>query len=520
MGVKHLTEKYVRRNLSNPLWRINNLYDFVDDDAGSMAFNLNWAQKQLNRDLHTRNLVYKARQVGASTYIQLLGLDRCLFNDYYAFGCVAHDVFSAQALFDRKAKHAYDSLPDWLKEQVPLVARNRSEMKFGNGSFMRVAAGLRSGTYQMIHISELAAMEWKDATAADEVLTGTLNAIANQGTVFVESTSRGPHGLFPSLWKTYFPMERDALLELDFLCHFFPAYKEPRYRQSEDGPIPEHIEEYFKELRKTVHEKIPRSHMVWYAAKEKILKDRMKAEYPQTPEEGFEVILKGTYFGKRISEIRHRKQLEELPITSGAPIEVYAHFGNGDVGTLLFGQRDGAWMNWIDFYQEKEQDIAHYVQLLKRYEADKGYNITSISMAVSLSDHDSLEVAATETLQDGGFLVRLVPHAPDRRLKVDHARKCLDHCRFDPKRFEKGVEALQSYRRKQNDQTGLFEEEPERDWAHYAAEAFMVYTEIHRTYGAETPSDDPAIDDLPEHSIRAAVADAQMGENEWDDFYY
>jgi hypothetical protein len=63
--------------LADPLWRLNNLYWIIDKSGNKTLFKLNWAQEQLYRDLWYCNLILKARQLGISTFVCLLFLDRC-----------------------------------------------------------------------------------------------------------------------------------------------------------------------------------------------------------------------------------------------------------------------------------------------------------------------------------------------------------------------------------------------------------------------------------------------------------
>ena len=98
-------------------WRINNLYYIVDKQGRKIKFNLNWAQESLYDNMWYCNVILKARQLGISTFVCLLFLDRCLFNSNQSAGIIAHTLEDAQQLF-RRVKFAYDSLPDQLKSII------------------------------------------------------------------------------------------------------------------------------------------------------------------------------------------------------------------------------------------------------------------------------------------------------------------------------------------------------------------------------------------------------------------
>ena len=97
-------------HLNDPLWRLNNLYWIIDKSGNKSLFNLNWAQKKLYHDMWYCNIILKARQLGISTFVCLLFLDRCLFNSNQHAGIIAHTREDAEVMF-RRVKFAYDCEP-------------------------------------------------------------------------------------------------------------------------------------------------------------------------------------------------------------------------------------------------------------------------------------------------------------------------------------------------------------------------------------------------------------------------
>ena len=128
--------------LADPKWRLNNLYNIVDKQGHKAIFKLNWAQEELYNDMWYCNLILKARQLGISTFVCLLFLDRCLFNSNVSAGIIAHTLEDAQQIF-RRVKFAYDSLPEELRWLVTADNDTSQMLKFSNGSSLRVGTSLR-----------------------------------------------------------------------------------------------------------------------------------------------------------------------------------------------------------------------------------------------------------------------------------------------------------------------------------------------------------------------------------------
>ena len=74
--------------LDDPLWRLHHLYWIENKEGFIQRFKPNAAQLRLHRNMWYRNAVLKARQLGISTYVAMLMLDRCLFTPHFHAGII------------------------------------------------------------------------------------------------------------------------------------------------------------------------------------------------------------------------------------------------------------------------------------------------------------------------------------------------------------------------------------------------------------------------------------------------
>ena len=93
--------------------RLNSLYYITTKEGKKIKFQCNWAQRELYENMWYCNIVLKARQLGISTFICMLFLDRCLFNDNVSAGIICHTREDAELMFKR-VKYAYDNLPSFM----------------------------------------------------------------------------------------------------------------------------------------------------------------------------------------------------------------------------------------------------------------------------------------------------------------------------------------------------------------------------------------------------------------------
>ena len=112
-------------------------------------------------------------------------------------GMIAQTDDIAKALFRDKVKFAYDNLPQALRDVMPLERDSASELLFKhNNSSIRVSTSMRSGTLQYLHVSEFGKICAKYPERAEEVIKGSIPAVAPTGIVFIESTAEGQEGHF------------------------------------------------------------------------------------------------------------------------------------------------------------------------------------------------------------------------------------------------------------------------------------------------------------------------------------
>ena len=86
-----------------------------------MPFRPNGAQLAFLDELHSANIILKARQLGFTTLCCLIYLDACLFTPNTRAGVIAHKLDDAKVIFRDKIKYPYDQLDEGLKAACPAV---------------------------------------------------------------------------------------------------------------------------------------------------------------------------------------------------------------------------------------------------------------------------------------------------------------------------------------------------------------------------------------------------------------
>jgi len=378
------TEQELLQCLADPVWRVcsGQLYVIMtkkpgEEESSTLPFIPNKAQRRLMKRLHHRNIICKARQLGFTTLVAILWLDHALFNANQRCGIIAQDREAAEVIFRDKVKFAYDRLPDFLRELMPLKRDSASELLFAhNNSSVRVATSMRSGTIHRLHVSEYGKICAKNPDKAKEVATGSLPAVPLDGITIIESTAEGQGGDFHDKVKRALAIQQQGkeLSKKDFRLHFYAWWQEPDYRMDPDGVLVLGSDnDYFAQIEAKTGTKLDAWQRAWYVATRDSEfsgdPERMWQEYPSHIEEAFQVSTEGTYYAVQLAAARKQGRICKVPHSVGVTVNTFWDIGNSDGTAIWLHQRIGAENRFIRFIEGWGESYSYYIKQLQ----DLGY---------------------------------------------------------------------------------------------------------------------------------------------------
>lgn len=459
--------------LADPRWRLNNLYFITDKEGKRVEFRLNWAQEELFRDMHYLNVVLKARQLGFTTFIQLFILDQCVFNSDVRAGTIAHNLSDAQTIFRDKVKYPYDNLPELIRQRVTASKDTANELLLSNNSSVRVGTSLRSGTLQLLHISEYGKMCAKYPEKAREVRTGALNTVEQGQLVFIESTAEGQSGHFYEVCEEAQQKRRMAvpLTSLDFKFFFFPWWKHAQYTMSASGLVfTKAQEKYFAELQRQGIA-LSAGQKEWYVRKQSSQREDMKREYPSTALEAFEASVDGAYFGPELAALDAQGRIMAVPFDPLYPVDTAWDLGIDDMTAVWFSQTVGLELRLIDYLEFKDVALTACAMevLRKPYLFGNHYaphDMATREMTTAKSREEALVAIGLKP-------IRITPNTPIPD-SINASRNLLPKCVFDAVACAPGLKALRNFTKEWDDERATFKEKPLHNWASHAASAFCT----------------------------------------------
>lgn len=459
-----------KEKFSSPYWRINNLYYIVNKQGQKIKFKLNWAQEDLYNNMWYCNIILKARQLGISTFVSLLFLDRCIFNPNLSAGIIAHTLEDAQQLF-RRVKFAYDNLPKEILGSITAENDTANMLKFSNGSSIRVGTSLRSSTFQYLHISEFGKICAKFPEKAQEIITGSLNTVAPGQYVFIESTAEGRAGYFYDICKkAQIDKEKKASLsKLDFRFHFFPWYKEPSYRLGNTFSIDTEMDAYFRHLD-TLGVSLDEEQKAWYIARENTQKDDMRREYPSTPQECWEVSHEGLYYCKQMTAARAEDRITFVPHEEKLQTHTAWDLGYNDSNSIIFFQVHNKEIRIIDYEEGSGESLAHWIQVVKSKPYTYGKHIAPHDIMVKEYTSGMSRQSTARNLGISLLAAQKTEIIPG----IDAVRGLFNRFWFDEKKCSKLLKALDNYKKEWDDHHACWRSQPLHDASSHAADAMRT----------------------------------------------
>lgn len=250
---------------------------------GLRSFTPKPAQKDVYSKLTNKNIILKARQLGFSTLFKLMDLNDILeFDDKRCF-TAADTADHAEDIYNT-VRIAWDNLPESVQKiyRPKYSSRRQLYLQESRGEIVIGTSG-RSGTAQRAHISEFAFMTDKQI---QEVITGTFNSVPKEGQIIIESTANG-FNWYKEMW------DEAVAGKNGYTPHFYNWTWDADYQMQppkDKSWKKEYIEiarayELFEDIQERFNLSDPQFY--WYYIKALEQKEKMKQEYPTTPEEAF-----------------------------------------------------------------------------------------------------------------------------------------------------------------------------------------------------------------------------------------
>lgn len=464
------------KRLLNKEWRIDNLYKIRDKDGKLIKFVRNRAQKHYSQNVSHRNLILKARQLGFTTYEAIDAMDDVLFTPNMDALMIAHNLEAGESIFSKKIVFAWEKLPNELRLLYGVDAKTSKTLKFdfGKKGFSSIAVDTsgRSGTYQRVHVTELADIAKKYPKKIPDIIEGTIPAIPTSGRLDIESTSQGASGEFYDMFMEAYERGNPTIPQ-QYKAHFYNWTWDDAELSRITNPIPfkamEQGEKF--ELYAKKHNLSPIEITYYYQKWQSLNKkwNALKREYPTTPQEAFDAVSEGTFYGENIGLMEQNGQIGVYPYDRSLKVHTVWDLGVGKNMKVGFFQRD---------------TITNRTRMIDHLEGEGSEGLPELIAKVSKKpyvfgknfgphDLETTDIGSGQTrlktAQMLGFRFSVVA---DHSIEdgIDAVSLWLDRLFINKETCKSWIKSMRGYSREWDEKRGMFKDEPLHDWASHDAD--------------------------------------------------
>lgn len=204
------------------------------------------------------------------------------------------------------------------------------------------------------------------------------------------------------------------------------------------------------------------------------LKQRDPDGYLTTWEGHCRVTLEGAIYADEIRKAKEENRICSVPHNTTLPVHIFFDLGYADNTSIWFIQKVGFEYHVIDFYQDSQKSIQHYVNYVQKKPYVYGTDyLPHDGRAKQLGTGKSIQ----ETMQSLGRSVQIVPSLSIVD-GINAVRTVFPACYFDAAKCADGLQALRRYRYDTDPNSGRISRNPLHDINSHAADAL-------RTFGVE-----------------------------------
>lgn len=411
-----------------------------------------------------------------STFSVLYMLDETIFKSNLSAGIVSYSLEHAQHIFKRILGHAIDSFTPDMKTLAGVIQRSAREITFANGSFLRVDTTLRGGSYQAILVSEFGKTCARNPLKADEVVTGTLQAVPIDGQVIIESTAEGSENYFYDMVNVAHSRGNKNLSPLEYRLFFFNWLADSSCKMQQPVTIDYELSSYFNKLEKDLNTTITKEQRNWYAHQKSILGDKIHQEFCSTVGEAFLSTSDAYYFQQCIEKAYTENRMLNTPLYDALePVYIAMDIGVNDLTVILFFQVVHGEVRVIDYYEDNNKGVDFYCNYLLN---DKKYIYKTVYLPHDAAKRDGIVVENTYERDFKRYLQHtntkvIVLKRTDKQVQINNAKIKMDRCVFALNRVKPLINYLQKYRKKWSEQFGKYLDIPLHSIDSNASDAYQ-----------------------------------------------
>jgi phage terminase large subunit len=198
--------------------------------------------------------------------------------------------------------------------------------------------------------------------------------------------------------------------------------------------------------------------------------------------------VKGAFYSDQIAKCRAEDRMGHYPVDDHRWVDTFWDLGVDDSTAVWFRQVDGNRIMWVDYHEDNQKDIAHYVRML----VDKGYNFRTHYLPHDGGNRTIQTMMGTDEIlrsccEQAGISADVVvtPRMPIQD-GINAVRSRFSRYYFDEGLCADGIQKLELYHRRWDKKRKVYMKEPVHDWTSHCADAIRTEA-LAEEFGEDDP---------------------------------
>ena len=203
-------------------------------------------------------------------------------------------------------------------------------------------------------------------------------------------------------------------------------------------------------------------------------KERLKLQktdpiaYSHIWEGNFDERFTGMVYAKFLKKAKEEGRISCAPYKAGIPVFVAWDLGKSDYTSIWFGQMVGLQPRIIDFYENNQEELPHYVDMLR----NKPYK-NMIHYLPHDAAHERLGMKSSihGQLKALGLNCKMLKITSEKA-RIELAREMIGEMYMDETKCKDGAHALNNFQYLFDETKQKPKDKPHHDWSSHASDAF------------------------------------------------
>lgn len=173
----------------------------------------------------------------------------------------------------------------------------------------------------------------------------------------------------------------------------------------------------------------------------------------------FDAGVEGAYYTKYLDKMKLNNQITDVPYEVGFPVHTAWDLGMSDSTVIIFFQTIGQSIRIIDYYENADRGLEHYISLVKNKEYIYGKHIAPHDIAVRELGTGMSRLEKSRSL---GVSFVTAPNLPIID-GIEAVRSSLSKIWIDEKKCKKLIDAIDNYRKEWDSKKKVYRDHPRHD---------------------------------------------------------